>query len=469
MEISKKLLKSDIDYFNKNLTPNFRLRKDQLSVVRQFGTKNILAAGRRYGKTAITSDHALWKAITVENARIGIFAPGWDELEIVFEMIDEIKKGTILENSVKKHKDLKFRKEFTNGAKIIGRVGSVLSRGKRGRGFDYTYFTEAAFIPKESMTAIRPSRLDSKTAFELQESTPLGSNHFKETWDNPHYVSIRRKTVDNPNINMEQLEQDRASMSEWEYEQEYNADFLDDSLRAFPQKLLDIAFKGSLREEISRKEGFIYVGGMDLARKRDKSILKIGRFKPGEKRIVVVKTIEIKVKPSDPYFWRKTIKVAHDTIKQYNVQKFCIDQTGIGDMPTMELQNAVEEEGTPCHVEGINFTYANKNLLGAIMNTLQLYFEQGNLLMPFDKELNTQLSTIRFETRDTTQIYTHKGKSPDRVSALSLLIKAAGTTHSFTQVKTHGHRNESGVYDTDATTRLSQGLMQQETSMYDVI
>ena len=106
MEISRSRLKDDIDYFNKSLTPHFRLRADQLSVVKAFGIKNILVAGRRYGKTVITADHALWKAITVPKARIGIFAPGWDELEIVFEMINDIKSDTILENSVKRGKDV---------------------------------------------------------------------------------------------------------------------------------------------------------------------------------------------------------------------------------------------------------------------------------------------------------------------------------------------------------------------------
>lgn len=469
MEINKELLKTNIDYFNEKCTPNFRLRPDQLSAVNEFGIKNILCAGRRYGKTAITADHSLWKAVTVGKARIGIFAPGWDELEIVFEMIDSIKQGSIIENSIKKNKDLKFRKEFTNGSTIIGRVGSVLSRGKRGRGFDYTYFTEAAFIPKESMTAIRPSRLDSKTSFELQESTPLGQNHFHETWNNPHYVKIRRKTLDNPNVNKEQLLEDKESMSEWEYEQEYNANFLDDSLRAFPTVLLELAFRSSLREEYVKKAGFIYVGGMDLARKRDKSIIKIGRHKPGEKKITVVRTIEITVDPKDPYFWKKTIKEANSQIKNYGIQRFCIDQTGIGDMPTMELQNMVREEETPCIVEGINFTYANKNLLGAIMNTLQYYFEQENLVMPFDKILSQQLQSIRFETRDTTQIYTHKGKSPDRVSALSLMIKAASNTQGFSQVRSHGHRNEPGQCDSDRSTMLSQGIMGRPDSVYDVI
>ncbi|MCK5020697.1 MAG: terminase family protein [Candidatus Peribacteraceae bacterium] len=471
MEISKDLLKSDIDYFNRKLTPDFRLRKDQLSVVKAFGIKNILCAGRRYGKTAIISDHALWKAITIPNNRIGIFAPGWDELEIVFEMIDDIKRNTVLENSVKRGKDLKFRKEFTNGTKIIGRVGSKLSRGKRGRGFDYTYFTEAAFIPEDCMTAIRPSRLDSKTAFELQESTPIGNNHFKKTWDNPHYVKIRRKTIDNPNVNREQLLEDKETMSEWEYEQEYNANFLDDALRAFPQVLMDLAFNGNLREEYVKKDGYRYIGGMDLARKRDKSIIKIGRHKLNEKKITVVRTIEIKIPPNDPYFWKKTIKEANELIKLYGVDTFCIDQTGIGDMPTMELQNLVQEENTPCKVDGINFTYANKNLLGGIMNSLQMYFEKEDLNMPMDTELERQLSTIRYETHDTTQIFTHKGKSPDRVSALSLMIKAAGEITHFHAVKSKGHsmgNPKEGILD--RSVGLSQKLdTETQRSFYDLI
>ena len=420
-------------------------RKDQLPVLDRFKTSKVvpIAAGRRYGKSLIGAFKTTHLAVTKPKQEILIFGPSWFEVELAFEKVKMLIDGSLIEHSVKE--DLKFKIVFSNKSKILGRVASPLSKGKRGRGPNFIWYTEAAYIAQSCFTAIRPSRLDNK-APEFFESTPAGSGFFKKIWDK--YDGFHFTTFDNPMIDPKDVEEDKDLLSDIEYQQEILGLFVDDQMTIFKEILLDTVFLGNLTY-LNPEEGALYVAGIDLGRRRDKSEIYI--LKVTGKKLTIVYAETFAYNPNLAKFWTLVLDRISQLAKMWGISKLCIDQTGIGDMPTLELKNLFIENDISCQVEGIDFSYAVKNKWAGLMNTLLIKMEQGNLISPFDKELIRQLKSFRFETHKTltgktTQVFKSVGKSPDKVSALSLAVRAAPYCGTFFNYSRGNKINQEDTY-----------------------
>jgi len=417
-------LKHDVIYGSDKLL-NFKPREDQLPVYQaiQEGAKRILICkGRRWGGTAVSTSIILTILSQNPRTKVGMFAPGWDEAEVAMDWFREHLANSIIQSSITE--ELKFSLKFSNGSSIIARIASATARGKRGRGFDVLYFPEGAFIPDQELHVIRVSKLDRPGAIEIMESSPNGMNHFFKSFNNPKWVSFRFRSDQNPLIDKTELAEERDEMTDIQARQELDAEFIDDSTAPFPQILIDEALKTSAIEQFwtKREEDGFYVAGLDLGRKRDRSVMVIMRVDP-KNHLQIVHIKEFTYNSEDPRFWTKIIDHSEYLSKEFRIQNLLVDATGLGDKVVIDMKNQFAQNEVNTRIEGINFTYALKNKWEGLINQFSLKFERYKIHFPMHVEFIKQLKSIRFHTEKAK--FDSIGKSPDIVMAAALAVRAA--------------------------------------------
>lgn len=408
--------KTDEVYFMEKIL-RLNLFSKQKKVVLDESRRKLLRCGRRWAKSWLSAAHCIYLA-TKPNYKIGVFGPGWDEVSIFMDWIREHIYGTSVEGSVILNQ--KFLMVFSSRARIIGRVAAKSSKGKRGRGFNHLAVDEAAHIPDQDMAVLRPSTLDLQ-ATEWLTTTPSGHNHVYRAEESGEYKVFHYTTYDNPLIKKEDIDKERKLMSEIEFRQEIMAEYLDDSYQPIPHALIEKAINNDLKFIDSPEEGHIYVAGLDLGRKRDRSVFIIlDCLKNSQVRIVHIK--EFNIDPKDPKFWIKVLDHAEFLCDHFQITKLLVDSTAIGDKPVLDLKLNFTEKGINTRIEGVNFSYAVKNKWEGMINQLCLKFERFQIHFPFHMELVKQLKSIRFDAK--SRLFTNVGRSPDIVMALSLGLRA---------------------------------------------
>ena len=438
--ISKRHLKERPDYFiRKLLTVDgaaFIPSPQQMKVLKSLNKRKVIVAGRRFGKTMLAAAYALYFATQRPRTRIGIFTPSWEQCEVFmdwfYRLIDESVGGVLRETIVEQRK---MSCIFDNGSKLICRTASITSKSVRGHGFDLLILDEAAFIPDEVMAAIRPTRLDRKGE-EWQLSNPLGHNHFYNSFmtgkEKGIFDVFQIKTSENPKIDIEDLNKERLLLSPAEFKQEYEGFFVDDQYTIFPQKLIDRARELAMKREIdfsdipSTEENITYYMGVDLGRKQDSSVITIIK-KNNDDSIADVVFIKERINDHTDTFWTRVLDDIEYYVRKFHVVQVSIDQTGIGDKPTLDLRHTFNKKNLPCLVDGVWFTSGIKNARDGIINTMLMYFERGQIALPHHPKLIKQLKNLRRQipkrpTQEVSAIYSLTGL--DFAASLALAIKA---------------------------------------------
>jgi len=436
--------KTDIAFFMRKFL-NFTPRDDQMKPISALkdGAKRILIRkGRRWGGTKLCSAIAITLAAQMPGLRVGIFSPGWDETEVFMDQVnDHLEKSTI---QASLDVDDKMKKKFTNGSFILGRVLSKTAQGKRGRGYDLTIFTEGGWIADDEMHIARLSKLDNPNAIEILESSPNGMNHMWRAENDPDYVSFHFKTLDNPLVSKKEYEKEKRLMTALQIKQELEAEYIDDSTAPFPQALIDEATKTSKFERYwthCEDRTGVYVAGLDLGRKRDKSELYVWKVeRKGNLQGVYRK--KFTYNPEDPRFWSKIIDHTEYVCKDFKMIKLLVDCTGLGDKVTIDMKNQFAEHQVNTRIEGFNFTYASKNKWEGLINQFSLKFERYKIHMPFDLEFIKQLKSVRFNSEKS--LYESIGKSPDILMAAALGAMAAPETTNFIYSKANSPDQSTG-------------------------
>lgn len=443
--------KHDSPYFMRQFL-NFTPREDQMKVLTSLkaGARRIcLVKGRRWGGSKLTSAFALTACAQHPGLKVGIYGPGWDETEVFMDHLYAHLERSRINASVSERQ--KFKIQFTNGSIILGRICSKTAQGKRGRGFDLLIFTEAGFIPDSELHIVRLGKLDNPKAVEILESSPNGMNHLWVSYNDPDFVSFKFPSHLNPLISKKELAKERAKMTKIQAAQELDAEFIDDSTAPFPQVLIDEAVSSSAFEKwwTHKEQPGYYVAGLDLGRKRDRSVMFI--WKVGQRgHLQGVHCHQFTYNPDDPRFWSKVIDHSEYLSKEYGIQRLLVDCTGLGDKVVMDMKNQFAENKTNTRIEGFNFTYASKNKWEGLMNQLSLKFERYLLHFPFHLDFIKQLKSIRFNSEKL--LYENIGKSPDIVMAAALGAMAAPTITNFFHSKANAAPKEDLLNKTISTT-----------------
>jgi hypothetical protein len=422
-------MSEDIIEFMRNYLKLEPVSETQRKILTSSSNRICVAAGRKWGKTYMLGCYVLWFALnrTKEKARVGIFTSSWEQVHVfmdtlreLIDLIDPDLKRTI---KITENRGTQMNIE---GCEIIARSATKTSRSIRGHGFDLLIIDEAAFIPNEMMAAIRPTRIFTK-AKEFLCSTTMGHNHFFKAFNSKVYESYKLKTIDNKYVDKEEVEKERELLTDAEFRQEYEAEFIDDRYSVFPQALIDMATNFNSTFIEAPEPGIDYVVGIDLGRRKDASVIVIAH-EVGKH--FYVDYVEELISPSEDIFWDFILNRIEEIIVQFRPVKVCIDQTAIGDKPTQDLKNSLSSKNILVSIEGVDFTRRLKNSREGLVNSLLLKFERKEIHFPLCEKLIRQLKNIRFERSESpSQSQNIEGKfshigHDDYVSALMLAFYA---------------------------------------------
>jgi hypothetical protein len=232
------------------------LTKPQTKIFDDSTRFRVVVAGRRFGKTFLSTAELLARALTAKDQNVWYVAPTYKAAkEIAWEMlISQIPKEYI-----QKTNESSLTISLLNGSSIALK-GAEKPDNLRGRSLDFVVMDEFADMRKEAwFEVIRPS-LSDRQGGALFIGTPKGRNHFYDLWGkgvdyDDGWSSHQYTTLEGGNVPSAEIESAKADLDERTFQQEYEAKFVNYS---------GIIYYGFQREESVARHtddiGVIHVG-----------------------------------------------------------------------------------------------------------------------------------------------------------------------------------------------------------------
>jgi hypothetical protein len=215
-----------------------------------------VVAGRRFGKTFLSTGEILRAAIGGANRNCWYVAPTYGaSKEIAWDMLIQ----TIPEEYVAKTNETALTIKLINGS-VIALKGAEKPHNLRGRALDFVVLDEFADMrPEAWYEVLRPS-LSDRQGSALFIGTPKGRNHFYDLWAKgldgaEGWDSFQYTTLQGGNVPEKEIEQARNDLDERTFNQEYCAEFVTYS------GLIYYAFSRELSvEPIEDNGGTLHIG-----------------------------------------------------------------------------------------------------------------------------------------------------------------------------------------------------------------
>lgn len=214
--------------------PPRRLHEAQQQIFDGWHRFNVIAAGRRFGKTFFSVKMACWYArhthwadgTSLKGANVWYVSPTMDlALETVAPMILEE-----LGDEVVQHHKVQNWIQLENGCRIYLKSANR-PENLRGRALRFVILDEISVMPPALWeTIIRPMLVD-KEGHALIIGTPVGKGKLYELYrhacqkTSDWWAGWKFKTVDNPQISKTEVEQAGGVMDSAQFKQEFEADF----------------------------------------------------------------------------------------------------------------------------------------------------------------------------------------------------------------------------------------------------
>lgn len=229
---------------------------------------NVVDCGRRWGKTELEQVIVAAESLT-NGTPTAIFAPTYKMLAETWRQLRDALQGvTITANATER------RLTLVSGG-VIDMWSLDSPDAGRGRKYARVAIDEAAMVPnllEAWQAAIRPTLTDLRGDAWFF-STPKGRNAFYQLWMNgkdetqPDWVSWQMPTATNPYIPGDEIEAARLMLPERIFQQEYMAEFVEDSA-VFRHVMEAVRAKG----QSGPKAGHRYVVGCDWGKLEDFSV-----------------------------------------------------------------------------------------------------------------------------------------------------------------------------------------------------
>lgn len=205
-----------------------RPHQAQVTILREARRYNVLACGRRFGKTTL-GGNLLADPVLKAARSVAWFAPTYRLLEEAYNDHKRIYQP-VIRRAVQTPAP---RIELITGAAIDYWTLDDPSTVARGRKYQRVVIDEAAMarhLEQAWTEAIRPTLTDWRgDAFFL--STPKGRNYFSVLYDlaeaDPEWARWQMPTTSNPYIDPGEVEAAASSLPSIAYRQEYLAEFVD--------------------------------------------------------------------------------------------------------------------------------------------------------------------------------------------------------------------------------------------------
>ena len=200
----------------------------------------LLNCARQSGKSTVTALLAAHTAIYQPESLVLLLSPTQRQSHELFRKAIAVHRA--LPASVPIEQESALRMELANGSRVISLPGKEATiRGFSG--VDLLAVDEAARVPDELYYSERPMLAVSGGRL-VALSTPFGTRGWWfEAWRSAEsWERYRVPAEDCPRISEEFLEEERRTMGEWWFAQEYGCDFLDAETQPFGREDVERAF-----------------------------------------------------------------------------------------------------------------------------------------------------------------------------------------------------------------------------------
>ena len=245
------------------------LHEGQQVIVDEARRFNVLACGRRFGKTMLGVDLLVDKAI--DGCLVGWFSPTYRMLNEVWKAIHETTRPLHSRVSLQEHRI----ELITGGVTDCWSLDAYDS--VRGRKYHRVIIDEAAMVPDLGdawQAAIRPTLTDyTGDAFFL--STPKGINFFHECYSRgvdqtqSEWKAWHAPTTANPYIDPAEVESARQELPEQVFRQEYLAEFLQNDGAVFRN------IDACLSPDTGDHKGHRLFAGVDWGQQNDFTVISV--------------------------------------------------------------------------------------------------------------------------------------------------------------------------------------------------
>ena len=186
-----------------------------------------VVAGRRFGKTFLSTCRILEQAIKGRDRNVWYVAPTYGAAkEIAWDMLIT----TIPPEYIYKTNETSLTLKLINGS-TISLKGAEKPNNLRGRALDYVVLDEFADMrPEAWYEVLRPS-LSDRQGGALFIGTPKGRNHFYDLWAKgldgaEGWESFQFTTLEGGNVPATEIQQAMADLDARTFQQEYEAAFV---------------------------------------------------------------------------------------------------------------------------------------------------------------------------------------------------------------------------------------------------
>jgi hypothetical protein len=203
------------------------LTKPQTKIFDDETRFRVVVAGRRFGKTFLSTAELLARALAAKDQNVWYVAPTYKAAkEIAWEMLI----SQIPSDYIERTNETSLTINFLNGSSISLK-GAEKPDNLRGRSLNFVVMDEFADMRKEAwFEVIRPS-LSDRQGGALFIGTPKGRNHFYDLWGkgvdhDDGWSSHQYTTLEGGNVPSAEIESAKADLDERTFEQEYGAKFV---------------------------------------------------------------------------------------------------------------------------------------------------------------------------------------------------------------------------------------------------
>lgn len=378
----------------------------QERVVSESKRFNVLACGRRWGKTKLGEDRIVEPAL--DGYPCGWFSPTYKMLAEVWRELVTLLRPVISRVNAQEH-----RLELVTGGQI--EMWSLDTPDvARGRKYKRIIVDEAAMVRglQDAWQAVlRPTLIDFEGGAWFL-STPKGMNFFKFLFDlgqdpaQQEWASWRLPTRGNPHIQESEIDAMRLTTPERTFQQEIEAEFLEFEGAVF-RRLAEAATAQPLDKGVAGRQ---YVYGVDWAQTYDFTVITV--LDPVSKQMVAMDRFN----EIDYPFQSERLKAL---FKRFPPALVVAEANSMGRPIIQRLQL----EGYP--IEPFDTTPASKPVL---IQTLALAFERGLLSIINDPVLIAELQAYEATKTASGRIAysAPEGQHDDCVVSLALAWIALG-------------------------------------------
>lgn len=374
----------------------------------------IVACGRRWGKSEMCAHLALERTLGEPNTTVWWVAPTYDQAnDYGFDKVKPLLSPEVLADEPKRTKPREIA--LVNGSSISFR-SAEREDSLRGGGVDFLVIDEAGSVPDRAWTdELRPTLSDTLGDM-IAIGTPKGRNWFHQWFqrgqsaDHPDVASWQAPTAQNPHVPDSEIEAAKDDMPDRVFNQEYRAEFVDDTGSVFrdvrKHNVEEYTLPVSVDESASP-----YRIGVDFARFDDYTV---AITLDGDNRVVAFERIQQTT-------WDRILTIIERLADHYSPNIVALDATRDN-----KVVEDIERGGY--QVDPIRFTTQKKRTL---IDNLITELETGRISIPASANvLVNELEMYEFEKSDTGQISysAPSGFHDDCVDALALAVSATSPT-----------------------------------------